>query len=130
MDMRTTRSARTSRRFAVLLMIVVALGLVTAGVAYAATIFEYSGSSPLNPGGFYATSGENYRLHNRACRTGNSGQMKVQYIHLGSVVQDSGSQFTNCPDVFAALETDGTFTSKCINTGTVAFTVYCQTTRP
>lgn len=119
---------RKKRASIVLLMAGVA-ALIGSAVAFAG-IFVYSGGGSLAPGGYYATSAETFREHNRACRDGNSGQMSVGYYVSGSRVSYSGVQYTNCPDAVVGLENDGTYQSRCTNEGTVTFPVVCQTTRP
>lgn len=105
--------------------------LTAATVVHAANEDWVYYTGPLNPGGYYTTPNENYRLYNEACRDGNSGQMSVQYLYSGQITADSGSQWTNCQTgAIVKLTGSGTYQSRCKNTGTVQFNVVCQTTRP
>lgn len=111
-------------------VVAVLLGLLFAAAAFAGTVI-YSGSSPINPGGYYQTNGWANRDWNAACRIGNSGKMSVQYLNTGGgIVASSGPKYTNCsptPPVTVILENNGYYKSRCTNAGTVAFTVACQT---
>lgn len=131
LDAVPSRSSAGKRASRLALLVVVAIAaLVGASAAYAWENWIYY-HADLNPGGYFTTPNENYRYYNQACRDGNSGQMSVQYRKNGSIVANSGSQWTNCQQgALVQLGTDGTFQSRCTHTGTVSFLAYCQTTRP
>jgi hypothetical protein len=106
---------------------------VCVGTAIASTLVNYHGAAAIAPGGFYQTSGPQNRDWNASCRTGNSGQMAAQYTDGGGTVYaNSGSVWTNCGlGATASLgASGGSWYAKCVNTGTVSFTVACQTTKP
>lgn len=110
----------------------VAMG-VFVGVAMAGTPSWYRVASDGNmaPGGTARTDLQLNRDYNVACRSGNSGQMSVQYMNGNppAVVHNSGTEWTNCPST-VQLAFSGNYYSRCRNDGTVAFPVVCETTVP
>jgi hypothetical protein len=120
---------RRLRRVAATLLVVGFLTLASASGAYAWSVFIYW-SNNIDPGSWIAT-GHAYRLYNKACRDGNSGQMSVKYMTNFSIVVDSGTQWTNCQQgAIVQITTDGYYQARCDNDGTVTFDTVCQTTNP
>lgn len=119
-------------RVATVVLAAVVIGIV-AGVAVASSPSWYRVASDGNmaPGGTARTDLQLNRDYNLACRSGNSGQMSVQYMNGNppAVVHNSGTEWTNCP-TSVALNFGGNYYSRCKNDGTVSFPVVCQTTVP
>lgn len=114
-----------------LLVAVVAGAAVGAAVAGTASWYRVASDGNLAPGGTARTDPQLNRDYNVACRSGNSGQMSVQYMNGSppSVVHNSGTEWTNCPTT-VKLTFGGNYYSRCKNEGTVSFPVVCETTVP
>ncbi len=87
----------------------------------------YASQQNLGPGGYYQTSGWNYRTENDGCRSNNSGQMSVAYYDTNNVrVTYSGVYYTNCQNlVTATITNNGYYRARCTNEGTIVFPVSC-----
>jgi hypothetical protein len=128
---RTNRGgAPKPKRLSVCVLVLLAAGVLGAGIAEAATLNVYANGLVLGPGGYTQTSGWNNRDWNAACRKDNSGQMSVAYYDTNwTRTTYSGVIYTNC-NTLAKVEisNNGYFVSRCTNGGTVSFPVYCETT--
>jgi len=125
-ESRPSGRATTRARFA--LCLVSLFAAVTFVSAALADSFEtYANNYTLAAGGWKEGAGFNSRDWNRACRSGNSGQMSTSYYNTsGTEVAWSGVAFTNCPDATVSNEGNGYYRVRCWNEGTVSFPVICQ----
>ena len=139
--MSTASSARAVRRFLVrprnylVVGLLVALSLVLARAAYAATVYSYY-SAFANPGVPHDSAGWNDRLFNNACRDDpvyeSWGIARVaDYNGSGVKVADSGTLWTQCQgDILVSLDNDGYFLTRCWNSDSVGMILRCRTTHP